>query len=77
MLSSNRRQSERMQIILQASLCHNDDGWKLSHIEFAPHASIEGECESITIYFVDKSGVGTYYIIDHSGNYERRQFNAN
>lgn len=76
MLSSNRRQSERMQIIFQALLCHNDDAWKLSHIEYIPHTSVEGECERITIYFVDKSGVELYYIIDHNGNYERRQFNA-
>jgi hypothetical protein len=77
MLSSNRRQSERIQIIFQALICHNSEIWKLSHIEYTPHPTIEGDCESITIYFVDKSGVGIYYIIDHNGNYERRQFNAN
>ena len=77
MLSLNRRQSERMQIIFQALLCHNNDSWKLSHIEYVPHPTTEGECDRITIYFVDKSNVGMYYIIDYNGNYERRQFNAN
>jgi hypothetical protein len=73
-LSTNNAQARKLDFLLTQSILPDaaGDRWRIKQQYMVPHPTIQGECVTIVLVLVDKTGFIMFYYIRYDGNHDRR-----